>query len=123
MAKSLALSCFLYGEKHGHFPHRLDIPEIKQLFGLGGQATNYFYLEVWPLVRYRPPDSVKTSNDFFMAYPTRGGWICLRTNFTAEFRRDLPEWANNPDASDAAITPQFQFEHHQHGVGDAAKGI
>jgi hypothetical protein len=93
LAKSVGLSCLIYANDHeGRFPRRLDIPEIKQTFQ--GPATNYLDREVWPLMRYWPPDSLRTSNDFFLAWPTRDGWICLRTNFDAQFRRDLPESAN-----------------------------
>jgi hypothetical protein len=88
LARNIGMNLTLYSQEHGgQYPDRLDIPEIKRAVPFHDQKT-------WPFVRYWKPSSLTASNDFVLAWPTRDGWICVRTNSDAEFRRDLPESAN-----------------------------
>jgi hypothetical protein len=81
----------LYAERHGGvFPVTLSDPEIAQTF----DEDDYWDGEVWPIVKYWRMNGGGTSNDFLLAWPMPGGWICIKSNLVAEFRRDLPESAN-----------------------------
>jgi hypothetical protein len=92
VAKSVGRDLILFAEQHGGvFPESLADAEIS---GATDAPDNYWDQEVWPLVRYWPPNGPPASNHLLLAWPTPGGWVCVRANLTTEVRREIPESAN-----------------------------